>query len=99
MILLTVTEFSKVDLINITAILIMSKTTTTAGLLKTTAFWNKGYDVILYVYDAINKISLRDSNYIVNVVMWPKFGNSSITMNEITTPLILLGFDQMNRFF
>ena len=38
MILLTVTEFSKVDLINITAILIMSKTPTTAGLLKTTAF-------------------------------------------------------------
>ena len=28
----------------------------TLGLLKINAFWNKGYDVIIYVYDVTNKI-------------------------------------------
>ena len=31
----------------------------------------------------------RDTNYIVDVVMWPKFGNSSITMWEIIIISIL----------
>ena len=29
------------------------------------------------------KILSRDSNYIVFVVMWPKFGNSNISMREV----------------
>ena len=41
------------------------------GLLKITVFWNKGYEVIISVHDVINKILSRDSNYIVDVVMWP----------------------------
>ena len=41
-------------------------------------FWNKGYYVKYYVYDVSNKISSNDSNYIMDVNIWPKFGNSSI---------------------
>ena len=52
------------------------------GLVKRKVFWNRGYDVIIFVHDVINKILLRDLNYIVNVVMWLKFGNFSISMRE-----------------
>ena len=61
----------------------------TPGLLKTTVFWNKGYDVIVPAHDVTNKILLRDSNYIVDVVMWPKFGNSSISVREVIITSIL----------
>ena len=54
----------------------MSAKMTTSDLLKIKVFWNKGYDVIIYVHDVTNKIISRDSNYIVDVVMWPKFDNS-----------------------
>ena len=61
----------------------------TPDLLKITVFWNKGYDVIIYVHDVTNKILSRDSNFIVDVVMWPKFGNSNIFMREIIIISIL----------
>ena len=64
------------------------------GLLKINLFQNKGYDVIIFVYDVINKNLSRDSNYITDVVMWPKFGNFSIS-----TTSILQGFDQKNQYF
>ena len=51
-------------------------------LVKRKVFWNRGYDVIIFVHDVTNKILLRDLNYIVNVVMWLKFGNFSISMRE-----------------
>ena len=70
-------------------ILIMAVKMTTVGLLKIKIFWNKGYDVIIFVHDVTNKILSRDSNYIIDVVMWPKFGNSSISMREVITTLIL----------
>ena len=54
------------------------------GLLKTTAFWNKGYDVIIPVHEVANKVLSRDSNYIVDALMWPKFGSSSISMREVS---------------
>ena len=54
----------------------MSEKMGTPGLLEITVFWNKGYDVINFFYDVTNSILLRDSNYIVNVVIWPKFGTS-----------------------
>ena len=57
----------------------------TPALLKITVFWNKGYDVIIPVDDVTNKILSRDSNYIVEVSMWAKFGK--------------FGFDQKNHFF
>ena len=31
--------------------------------------------------------------------MWTKFGNSSISMREVTTTLILQGVDQENQLF
>ena len=64
-------------------ILMMSAKIATLGLLKVKVFKNKGYDVIIYVYDTTNKILSRDSNYIVDVVMWPKFGNSSIPTRKV----------------
>ena len=41
------------------------------GLYKRKVFWNKVYDVAFFVHE---------SNYTVDVFMWPKFGNSSISM-------------------
>ena len=37
-------------------------------LLKIKIFWNKGHNVIIYVYD-VTKILSRELNYIVEVVM------------------------------
>ena len=61
----------------------------TLGLFKVKVFWNKDYDVIISVYDVSNKNSSRDSNYIIDVVMWPKFGNSSTSMGEVIITSIL----------
>ena len=61
----------------------------TLGLLKITVFWNKDYDVIISVDDFTNTFLSGDSNYIVDVFMWPKFGNSSISIREVITTSIL----------
>ena len=61
----------------------------TPGLLKITVFWNNGYGVVIPVDDVTNKILSRDSSYIVDVFMWPKFGNSSISMREVIATSIL----------
>ena len=47
-------------------ILMMSAKTTTPGLLKLRVFWNKGYDVKIFVHDVNNKISSRDLNYVMD---------------------------------
>ena len=60
-----------------------------SGLLKTIVFWNKCYDVTITAHDVTNKIFSRDSNYIVDVVMQPKFGNSSISVREVIITSIL----------
>ena len=52
-------------------------------------FWNKGYDAIISVDDVCNKTLSRDSNHIVDVSMWPKFGNFSVSMREVITTSIL----------
>ena len=70
-------------------ILMMSAKITTPGLLKIRVFWNNGYDVIISVHDVTNKILSRDSNYIIDVVMWPKFGNCSISMRKVIIASIL----------
>ena len=68
----------------------MSAKVVTLGLLKIKV-WKvlKGYDAITFVYDATNKILSSESNYIVDVIMWPKFGNSSILMREVIITSIL----------
>ena len=77
----------------------MSPKMATPGLLKIKIFWNKSYDVINYVHDVTNKILSRDSSYIVDVIMWLKFGNSSISIREVIIISILEGFNQGIRFF
>ena len=64
-------------------ILMMSAKMTTLGLLKIKIFLNEDYDVIFFVYDVTNKILSRDSIYVVNVVMWPKSGNSNLNFIRI----------------
>ena len=61
----------------------------TLGLLKIKLFWNKSYDVIISAFDITNRVLSYDSNYIVDALVYPKFGNSSISK----------GFDQKNYFF
>ena len=61
----------------------MSAKMASLDLFKIKVFWNKGYDVIIFVHDVTNKVLSRDSNYIVDVVMWPNFGNASIYMTEV----------------
>ena len=76
----------------------ISMMSATLGLLKINIFWNKGYDIIISVYDITNQILSHDSIYIVNVVVSPKFGNSSTSLREVIITSILLGFDQKNHF-
>ena len=70
-------------------ILMMSAKMASLGLLKIKVFWNKDYDVMIFVYGVINKNLLRDSNYIVDVAMWPKYGNSSTSMRNVIITSIL----------
>ena len=77
----------------------MSAKMATPALLRLKVFWKKDYYVIYSVFDVTNKILSHESNYIMNLVMWPKFCNSSICIREVIITSILLGFDQKNRFF
>ena len=61
----------------------MSAKLATLGLLKINGFWNTGYDVIISVHDFTSKIISRDSNYVVDGVMWPKFVNSNICRRKV----------------
>ena len=45
----------------------------TLDVLKLKVFRNKVYDVMTAVHDITNEILSRDSNYIVDAVMWPTF--------------------------
>ena len=62
--------------------LMMSAKMTNPGLCKIKVFWKEGYDVIIFVNDVTIKMLPRDWNYIADVVTWPKFGNSSVSMRE-----------------
>ena len=54
----------------------------TLGFLEISFFLDKCYDVISSVHDVTNRILSRDSNYIQDVVMWPKFDNYSTSMRD-----------------
>ena len=54
---------------------------------------------MISVHDLTNKILSRDSSYIVDVAVWPKFGNSNISMRKVIINSILWGFDRINHFF
>ena len=70
-------------------ILMKSAKITTPGLLKIRVFSNNGYDIIISVHDVTNKMLSHDSNYIIDVVIWPKFGNCGISMKEVTITSVL----------
>ena len=76
-------------LINMVIILMMSAKIATPGLPKIVIFWSKVYDVAVLFDDVTNKFLSRYSNYIVDMFMWPKFGNCSISVREVITTLIL----------
>ena len=63
-------------------ILMISAKVATPGLRKIKVFRKKGYDVIIVVNDVTSKNLSRNTNYIVDVVTMPTFGNSSISMRE-----------------
>ena len=65
------------------------KLATPIGFLKIKISHNKGYDVKILGYDVSNKILSRDSNYILDVFMWPKFGKSNISIREVVITSIL----------
>ena len=67
----------------------MSAKMATIDLLKMKLFWNNAYDVIIFVHDVTNKLLSRDLNYIVDVVIWPKFNNPSISLREVIIAWIL----------
>ena len=64
-------RWSGIIIINMVAVLMISVKLATLGLLKIKLFWNKGYDVILFLHVVTNKILSRDLNTIADVVEWP----------------------------
>ena len=84
LILLSFLESLKIVLIKKVTILMMSTKMATSGVLKITVFWNKGYDVIFYVHDLTKKNLSRDSNYIVDVVMWPKLVTLTLLREKLS---------------
>ena len=64
-------------------ILMMPAKLATLGLLSIRLFGNKSYGVIITVHDVSNRVLSRESNHIVDMVMWPKSGNSSMSMTEV----------------
>ena len=70
-------------------ILLISAKLTTLSLLKVKIFWDKGYAILISIHDVTNNLLLRDSNYIADVVMWPKFDNSTLSMKEVIVNSIL----------
>ena len=68
----------------------MSVKMATPDLLKIRVYWNEVDEVIHNLCPwHRNKTLSFDSNYIVDVVMWPKFDNSSIFMREVIKTSIL----------
>ena len=61
----------------------------TLGLLKMKLFLNKSYDVMISVIEVTNKSLSCDSSYIVDVVKWPKFGNSNNSLTDVIITRIL----------
>ena len=57
------------------AVLMVSAKLATLSVFKIKVFWNKEDQVIIYAPDVTSKVLSRDSNYIVDMVMRPKFGS------------------------
>ena len=77
----------------------MSAKVAIPDFLKIKVFWSKAYGVITSAQDLASKILSRNSNCAVAVVMWPTFGNSSISATDVIINSILKGFDQKKPLF
>ena len=86
MILLAFIEFLKLLFIKVIAILMILPKLATPNLLKLNFIWNNCDDIIISVSVVTNKILSLVSNYMLDLVMWPKYGNSNISMEEVTMP-------------
>ena len=91
-------KFLRIVLINVITILMLVKILT-VDVVKIKVVWSKGYDLIISVYDVTDKVLSHNSNYVVDVVIWPKFSNSNISMRKVIITSILQWFDQKNHFF
>ena len=80
-------------------ILMMSAKLATLDLVRINVFSNKFYDLIIVDFDVTKKILWRDSNFIIDVVMWPKFGNSSISIRKVIITSTLSGFEEKEILF
>ena len=80
-------------------ILVMSAKLVTLSLVKIKVFWDKSYEAIISAHDVTSKILLCESNYIVDAVMWPRFGNFTIPMTEVIITSILWELDHKNQLF
>ena len=80
----------------VTIFMISAKRTSLSSL-RVKLFWSKGNVVIISVYSVINKIlsNYIDSNYILNVAMWPEFGNSSTSIIASLDSISII----FNRFY
>ena len=56
------------------------------------------YNVIFFVQDVTNKTLSRDLNQNLDVVMWPIFCNSRISIKEIILTSVFERFDQKKQF-
>ena len=86
---LNVFESLTIFWINLVGILMMSAKLATVALVKIKTFYDESCDVIISVSNPTKRILSRDSNYFLNVDIWPKFRNSSITVREVILTLIL----------
>ena len=75
LILLTVTESTKVVLINMIAMWMMWTQLAPLGHLKIKVFWNKVHDAIISVHGVMRKDLSHDSNYFEDMAIWSKFEN------------------------
>ena len=80
-------------------IFMMSAKMVTPGLPKIKLCFKKVHDFIICIYDVSNNFFSGDSDYIVDVVMWPKFGNSSIYIRKVIKPTFYKDLTRKITFF
>ena len=81
------------------AVLMMPAKMATLDLFKIKVFWNKGYEVRTSIYDVINRNLSRNSNYIIDVAMWPKFGNFRLLWGKLSNLTLIQIFWNTKTFF
>ena len=62
-------------------------------------FWNKGYYVIYPVYNFSNKTLSHDSNYIMDVVTWPKLVTLAFVQEKLSWPQFYKDLTRKTAFF